>query len=126
MRVGSFAFFRAEVLEFYWRDPEPNSKDDPIRLPRPGAEWRYYYEPALGLASGADSHPMAAERELADVTVEIHPEVRHLLLEGRWAQARRLAMRLRKVLESHGYKPDGVKVTAGERWSKPYEPTERG
>lgn len=125
LQVGSFAFFRSEILEFYWRDPEADP-DDPIRLPRPEAEWRYYYEPALSLASDADSHPMAAERELADVTVEIHPEVRHLLLEGRWAGARRLAMRLRGALASQGYQPDGIKVSAGGRWSKPYEPMERG
>jgi hypothetical protein len=125
LQVASFAFFRAEVLEYYWRDPEPDSREDPIRLPRPGAEWRYYYEPALSLASGADSPSTAAERELADVTVQIHPEVHHLLLEARWVAARRLAIRLHKTLASQGYKPDGVKVIAGERWSKPYDPTER-
>lgn len=124
LQIGSFAFFRSEVLEFYWRDPEPDSKDDPIRLPRPEAEWRYYYEPALSLASEADSQPMAAERELADVKVEIHPKIRHLLLEGRWAGARRLAMQLRTTLTSEGYKPDGIKLSVGESWSRPYEPTE--
>jgi hypothetical protein len=125
LQVGSFALFRSEVLEFYWRDPEPDSRD-PIHLPRPDAEWRYYYEPALSLASVADSEPMVAERELADVRIEIHPKVHHLLLEGRWAQARRSAMELRATLSSEGYKPDGIKLNAGTSWSKPYEPRERG
>jgi len=126
LHVGSFAFFRSELLEFYWRDPEPDSREDPIHLPRPEEEWRYYYEPALSLTSESVSETMAAERKLADVTIEIQPKVRHLLLEGRWAQARRLAIRLRTALVSDGYKPDGIKLSAGESWSKPYEPIERG
>ena len=125
LQVGSFAFFRSDVLEFYWRDPEPNSKDA-IHLPRPEAEWRYYYEPPLSLASDTDSKPMAAERELADVKVEIHPKVRHLLQEGQWAQARHLAIEQRLAFISEGYQPDGIKLTAGESWMKPYEPRARG
>jgi len=39
LQVGSFAFFRSGVLEFYWRDPDPDSKDA-IELPRPEVEWR--------------------------------------------------------------------------------------
>jgi hypothetical protein len=49
LQIGSFAFFRSDVLEFYWRDPEPDSRDA-IALPRPEAEWRYYFEPVLSLA----------------------------------------------------------------------------
>uniref|UniRef100_Q07LE0 Uncharacterized protein n=1 Tax=Rhodopseudomonas palustris (strain BisA53) TaxID=316055 RepID=Q07LE0_RHOP5 len=126
LQVGSFAFFRSDVLEFYWRDPEPDSRENPIRLPGPDEEWRYYYGPALSLASEADSQPMAVEKELADVTVEIHPKVHHLLLDGRWAAARHLAMELRTTLASEGFRSDGVKLSAGESWSKPYEPVERG
>jgi hypothetical protein len=125
LQVGSFAFFRSDALEFYWRDPEPDSKDA-INLPMPEAEWRYYYEPALSLASDTDSKPMAAERELADVTVEIYPNVHQLLQEGQWSQARHLAIEQRVAFISEGYQPDGIKLTAGERWMKPYEPRERG
>lgn len=124
LQVGSFAFFRSNVLEFYWRDPEPDSRDT-IELPRPEGEWRYYYEPALSLASGADSEPMAAEREQADVEVKIHPKVRRLLQQGRWSQARHLAFESRAALISDGYQPDGIKLTAGESWARPYEPRER-
>jgi hypothetical protein len=124
LQVGSFAFFRSDLLEFYWRDPEPDSTDA-IDLPRPDAEWRYYYEPALSLASDTDSEPIAAERELADVKVEIHPKVRQLLEEGQWAQARHLAIEQRLAFISEGYQPDGIKLTAGESWVNPYEPRER-
>lgn len=124
LQVGSFAFFRSNVLEFYWRDPEPDSREA-IGLPGPEAEWRYYYEPALSLASDTGSEPMAAEREQADVKVEIHPEVRHLLQQGQWSQARHLAIEQRIALISEGYQPDGIKLTAGESWKKHYEPRER-
>jgi hypothetical protein len=125
LQVGSFAFFRSDVLEFYWRDPEPDSGDT-IALPRPEAEWRYYFEPALSLASEPDTEPMATERELADVKVEIHPKILPLLHDGHWAQAKVLANDLRIALISEGYQPDGIKLTTGESWSSPYEGRERG
>jgi hypothetical protein len=125
LQVGSFAFFRSGVLEFYWRDPDPDSKDA-IELPRPEVEWRYYYEPALSLASDIDSQPMAAERELADVRVEIYPEIRQLLQDGEWSQAKELANHRRVALISEVYQPDGIKLTAGESWMKPYVRHERG
>jgi hypothetical protein len=121
LHVGSFAFFRSDVIEFYWRDPEPVS-DEPIDLPEPETEWRYYFEPALSLASDTVAEPIVAERELADVEVEIAPKVRQLLLEGRWSQARRLANRQRSTFLAHGYQPNGIKVTAGASWSQPYRP----
>lgn len=124
LQVGSFAFFRSEELEFYWRDPEPDIKD-PIRLPAPNGNWRYYYEPALSLATDKRSEPFAAERELADVKVEIHPKIQHLLLEGQWAIAKREAIQLRTTLLSEGYRPDGIKLTAGQSWLRRYEPREQ-
>jgi hypothetical protein len=106
------------VLEFYWRDPEPDSKDA-IELPRPEAEWRYYFEPALSLASETDSEAMAAERELADVTVEVHPKIRQLLQNEQWSQAKQVANEQRVAFISEGYQPDGIKLTAGESWMNP-------
>ena len=37
LHIGSFAYFRADILEFYWIDPQPDS-EEPIKLPEPGAE----------------------------------------------------------------------------------------
>jgi len=120
LQVGSIAYFSSDVLEFYWRDPEPDS-GDPIKLPKPENEWRYYYEPALSLASETGSEPWASERELADVEVDIHPKIRRLLQQGLWLQARQLAVQLRRILESEGYQPDGIKLTAGESWRQPFQ-----
>lgn len=124
LHVGSLAFFRNDVLEFYWRDPEPDSKDT-INLPKPEAEWRYYYEPALTFASDVELEPMVSERELADVKVKIHPEVHQLLRDAQWTKAKQLANEQHPALVAEGYQMDGIKLTAGESWMKPYEPSER-
>ncbi len=120
LHVGSFAFFSSDVLEFYWRDPEPDARDA-IALPQPNEEWRYYFQPALSMATETESEPMAAERKLADVKVEIHPKIRRPLEGGQWLQAKQLASELREIFRSEGYQQDGIKVTAGESWNKPYE-----
>ena len=125
LHVGSFAYFRNDVLEFYWRDPEPDSKEA-IQLPRPDREWRFYFEPAFRLTEELDSASLAAEREMADVNLEIHPEIRNLLRRGEWFHARQRAQELREPLASEGYQPDGLRVTAGGSWAKRFEPRERG
>lgn len=119
LHVGSFAFFRSDLLEFYWRDPAPDARDA-IALPNPDPEWRYYYEPAFSFASDTDSEPMASERRLADVTIAIHPKVRRLLEVGRWSQAKQVAHERRQEFVSEGYQPDGLKVTAGKSWIESY------
>jgi hypothetical protein len=37
-----------------------------------------------------------------------------------------VAIELRLAFILEGYQPDGIKLTAGESWKKPYEPRERG
>ena len=125
LNVASFAFFKSDLLEFYWQDPKSRGSE-PIELPRPDDEWRYYYEPGFSLASVPESDVLASERGMADVTVEIHPEIRHLLNEARWSQAREVAGRLREEFLFERYQPDGLRVTAGDSWSQPFKSLERG
>lgn len=120
LHVASFAYFRSNVLAFDWQDPDTDSGDG-IELPRPEAEWRFYFEPALALASELDSEAMVAELALADVRVEIHPKIHRLLLREQWLQAKQMADDLYEVLIEQGYKPDGIRVTAGDSWSSPYD-----
>lgn len=120
LNVGSFAFFHSDVLEFYWRDPEPSSLE-PIELPKPNTEWRYYYEPALSLASDIDPGSMLVEREMADVKVEIYPRILRLLRDGQWFNAKQWAAEHSKELHEQGYQADGIKVLAGKSWDEPYE-----
>jgi hypothetical protein len=124
LHIGAFAYFRSDVLEFYWRDPDPDAKEV-FKLPKPDDEWRYYFEPSLRLASDVDSVEFAVEREIADVQVEIHSEMRALLQAEKWLLARQKAQELREEFESNGYQPDGLKVSAGESWSMRFEPRER-
>jgi hypothetical protein len=125
LNIASFAFFKSELLQFYWQDPEPTEREA-IALPGPDEEWRYYYEPALSLASVPESDVLGPEREMADVTVEIHPEIRHLLDQALWSQAREVAGQLRESFLSEGYQPDGLRVIAGGSWPRPFESLERG
>ena len=120
LHIGSFAYFRKGVLEFFWRDPDEKPKN-PIRLPEPKDEWRHHYQPALSLADEPDSPAFALERTLADVTVKIHPRIMALLRQERWAEARAMAKKLGKRFSKEGYHRDGIKVSAGESWAQPYD-----
>lgn len=120
LHVGSFSFFRNEILEFYWRDPESESLD-PIELPKPDVELRYYFEPALSLVRAEGGSTLASEREIADVEVAIHPKIRQLLEREDWLGAKRTADQLLEVFSADGYRPDGIRVVAGESWTKKFK-----
>jgi hypothetical protein len=124
LHICSFAFFRTDLLHFYWKDPETDPKA-PIEFPRPNEEWRYYFEPSLRLASLPEGAELTSERDRADVIVNIHPTIRPLLDEGMWLAARDLAQELRDEFRADGYQPDGLQVVAGESWTKSFEAGER-
>ncbi len=125
LHVGSLAYFGSDVLKLYWCDPAPDS-EEAIEFPTPDTEWSFYFEPAFRLAGELGPAPLAAEREMADVKLEIHPQIRDLLQRGEWLGARQHARDLRKAFDSEGYQPDGLRVTAGESWSRPFDLRERG
>jgi hypothetical protein len=125
LHVGTFAYFGNDILEFFWCDPEPASQEG-IKLPSPKGEWRYYFEPSLRLARAIDSAEAAADRRLADVQVEIHPDVLSLLQKEEWLKAKLQAQEIFKTLTLDGYQPDGIKVMPGDSWAKRFEPSDRG
>lgn len=125
LHVGSFSFFRRDLLEFYWRDPDPDV-ESPIKLPHPDQEWQYYFEPSLSLASEIESTALDAERALADVKVEVHPALRELLSVGEWSRGQARAGELRTVFQEQGYQIDGIKVVAGDTWRQPRPRLEGG
>lgn len=118
LNIAAFTFFKSEVLHFYWKDP-PANEDEPIKLPKPIDEWRYYYEPALTLALPPDDPTLLHDLRLADVAVTIHPKIQELLVAGQWLQAREAARSLAEELVSNGYQLDGIRVVAGASWSEP-------
>jgi hypothetical protein len=125
LHIGTIAYFTpAGRLRFFWRDPSPDPEDR-IDLPEPGDEWRYHYLPAISLAETSLRSDFGAELELADVTVEIHPEMRNLLAEARWQEARSAARKLGEEFSKNGFMRDGLKVIAGDSWAKPFDQMDR-
>ena len=125
LHVGAISYFQREALRFHWRDPEPKATETlkPIDLKLPENSLRYYYAPALALANARDEIRLTDAHTDADVKVEIHEAIRELVLAGRWAATRMHTRELRPVLEEGGFRPDGLKVVAGESWGRKREPT---
>ena len=123
LHVGSFAYFKNDVLNFYWRDPEPDNLK-PIELPFPVQEWRYYYEPAISLTSEEDGSPLFQGGRPPYVSVGVHPAVHQNLRERRWLEALKVARENLRVFKQEGYQPDGLMVKADEWWEQPFHSRE--
>jgi len=126
--VGGIAFFRNDVLRFFWRDPEPNYKSKVIRCTVEDTDWRFYYEPVYDFIQSREeldrinpNRPFeAVDREL-DVTLGIHPAIIRQLREQNWGEAKRVAMVHSQEFHSEGFQVDGIRVVAGETWKRPFE-----
>ncbi len=116
LHVGAISYFRRDELQFHWRDPDTEDPEtlEPIKVNLPEDAWRHYYAPALALAT---AEPKDA-RAVADVKIEVHRSILDLLLAGDWAAARRRAGELGPALQERGFRPDGLKVVAGESWRR--------
>jgi hypothetical protein len=125
LHIGSFAYFRGDEMEFYWRDPEPEEPEklEPIEISVRDEDWATYYASALALALASEPGRdlLSSEAQGSDLKVEIHPKVRDLLLQGRWAAARSLATELRQQLKAEGFQPDGLRVVAGRSWRRRFK-----
>jgi hypothetical protein len=130
--IGAIAFFRNDALEFYWRDPEPTSRE-PIQIPDPEFAWRTYYEPAAEVVRNrrepsvteADGHVFAAIEEL-DLRLGMHKKIASTLLESNWQQAREIARHSREEFISSGFQADGLLVKAGPTWIERFPHPESG
>lgn len=125
--VGGIAFFRNDVLRFFWRDPEPTNKGKRIECTVDDADWRYYYEPVFEFVqsreqldrNSSETSMLVGDREL-DVKLGIHPAIFRLLVEHNWGEAKRVAIAHGEEFQSEGYQVDGVRVVAGETWRRPF------
>ncbi len=118
LHVGAISFFRQDMLEFYWRDPNPKDeeKSESIQVSVQAGDWRHYYKPALALSV---TNEMNAQMEgRADVDIKIHHALRDSLLAEEWIEIRPRVRELASELADDGYRPDGLKVLAGESWSQ--------
>ena len=118
LHVGALAYFRQDALVFHWRDPEPEEPEalDPIEVNVTEEAWRFHYEPAVALVAHGE-HPFLREaRKAIDMDVQIHSEIRKLLLEASWAAAHRRARELQDVFVEEGFQADGLRVVTGDSW----------
>lgn len=130
--IGGIAYFKTDTLRFYWCDPEPEDAPprDPINLELDDSMWRYYYQPAFSLFTSieqtADVHrrPQGAEAavpiESADIEISIHPKILNLLREEQWGKAKLWCVENVVELQQMEFKPDGIRIKAGESWSEPF------
>jgi len=122
LHVGAITYYSGDALQFYWRDPEPISRE-PIKIPRLGDAWREYYQPFIeayqffgGRPDGAFASDTGVAVEELDLTLKMHPAIGEFLLASNWQGARRLAREMRGELKDKGYQPDGLQVVAGRSW----------
>ena len=114
LQVGTFAFFKSNVLHFYWSDPE--LKDHSLKLVSPMQKWRYYYEPVLALDSNTENSIREVVSNSLQVFSKIHPVILELLSSNHWDKARTSAIGLRNEFKELGFQPDGLRIKAGESW----------
>lgn len=112
--IGGVAYFKNDLLQFYWCDPEPDEEiRNPIRV-RPTTEaWRHYYRPALELVQSSPSYfaqmreqPVLMPIEQADIKIGIEPEVLRRLDAAQWQEARSAARTL--PIAETVYHADGI------------------
>jgi len=123
LHIGGVAYFKKDVLRFYWRDPEPDPEiPNPIRVQPTSDTWRFYYDPVFQLIRSRPAYleqmreePVLMPVDEADIKVGIKPPVLRQLVEGHWEQAREVA---RKGPQGGDiYHGDGIAVKAGPSWS---------
>jgi hypothetical protein len=134
LRVGGIAFFRSDVLRFYWQDPPPDSvRLKPIEVYVEDADWRYYYQPLLDLIRSQPDfykqmlfEPILMPVEGLDLQVGVLPRVLHSLEDARWNEARAVARESALRPDLEGYHADGIRVVAGSSWLRRFEENEIG
>lgn len=125
-KIGGIAYFRNEVLRFYWRDPEARNTSKTIEVKIRGEDWSYYYRPIFELfQSRYQTSPSREERtsasiEEVDIDLGIHPVILRLLTESNWAGAREASVKLAQEFHERGYQLDGIRIDAGPSWRLPF------
>jgi hypothetical protein len=117
-RIGGITYLRSDVLQFYWRDPEPQREEPYTSIRFDPALWRFHWALALALYRAGQR---IAYAEGADVLVAVHPVVLSFLQESRWAEAKEWCVVNRGALRESEFRSDGLKVVAGPSWSKPFD-----
>lgn len=127
--VGCISYFQNDVLQFFWRDPEPEitQRQSPIHVSTDDRVWRYYYSPVFELVRSQPEHydQMLHNQALLsvdglDIEVGIHPFILEHLAHARWGDAKRSCFQLADEFHQSGYQMDGIRVVAGGTWSSAF------
>lgn len=128
-QIGCITYFKSDdVLRFFWRDPLPQGEpENPIPFAFDQSLWEHYYRPVLELVrpnldqfKQSLSEPTLASFPQLDVQVGISPEVLRMLLESQWGNAKAWCIENFERLHESGYRPDGIRVVAGNSWMLPF------
>ncbi len=126
--IGGIAYFKDDVLRFYWRDPVPDHPRPklPIEISVGEQDWWHHYAPLFELIVAHPQHyermlrePVLLPIESADVEVGIQPEVLRHLTDRRALPVQELSQIMKHPEAGPLYKEDGVAVVAGESWFRP-------
>lgn len=142
LHVGAVTYFRGDVLQFYWRDPEPERRLPGIQVEHIDDLWRHHYGPTVGLLwylFGSDpvkvfETPGTMIRiDSMDIELGLHPKIASPVFSERWDEARSTAQEMREVFRGSGYQPDGIRIRVGSSWRErfrevfpPARPIEEG
>jgi len=127
--VGGIAYFRNDVLRFFWRDPVPDSQavKKPIAIDVRADDWRHYYSPAFELIRSRPEYfqrmlrePILMPVETVDIKIGIHPHILTSLAASHPEQVRTGPEAFTHDGQ-HIYRADGVAVVAGESWLQPFD-----
>ena len=123
LHVGAVTYFRGDTLNFYWRDPTPDSRRG-IEVAIDSKAWQLYYGPIVETIRRAGGRSLVTDLEDlvavdgADLKVGVHPVVAAYLEQGNYDKARLSAIGAGSRLTDDGYRRDGLKVVAGKSWSE--------
>lgn len=127
LHIGAITFFRGDVLNLFWRDPEPAVARE-ISIQLDADAWRSYYLPAVQ-AVAEEASRRKLQEEIGefvrvsglDLEVGVHPVVATHLFKRQWASAQRAAVEASKEIHEAGYEADGLAVRAGDTWQQRFE-----
>lgn len=119
--IGGISYFRGDVLQFFWRDPEQSEQGRSFEVELSPDSWRSYYAAALAVVGRPEGPDAKSTNQLvavegADVEVGIHPVVLRRLRAEDWEGARLECIERAAELQEQEYQPDGIRVVAGNSW----------
>lgn len=126
LHVGAITYFKGDVLNFFWRDPNPQASNA-IEVQSVSEEWRYYYGPVIelvrGFKPGALSKPTKEliPVEFADIEIGIHPVILKCLAQETWDRIPQILGAEAGSWSLEGYQSDGLMIRAGATWQDSFE-----